>query len=894
MRASSLSYNTIAVNREIDSAYDAVLEVKDNLTNISIVAGLDIDTILADLQDAKDFTGIKVAVGSVASWDSATKTITVPTVKGDTGDKGDNGVDGVQGPSGETGPRGDTGISVHHSRATSTTNLEGNFSISGETDTYTIYGDADETIVLGEFSVSNGSSAFTYAVLAGYAGTSTQFYSELAAVRIYSEQAQLNANSAAASASQAVITTGQATTAASASSSSASSASASASTSTTKASEALSSANSASNSATNASTSASAASVSASTSATKATEAATSASTALGYKNDVSTMKLAIETIYDTFDDRFLGTKTTNPLVDNDGNTLLDGALYFDTTTNAMKVYDIGTTTWYSIPQIYLSSLLDVQLTSINTGDILVWNGTKWSNTANPKVDSLQLNGGSGTEGTISWNSTEQTLDITQDGTTLQVGQELQYIVRNTSGSTIANGTFVGFAGVTSGSNRIIAAPFNTSTMTAIRLIGFATEDIANGVNGRVTNFGYVRGLDTRGTAVTGMSVGDEDWSDGDVLYVHPTAAGKLTKVAPTSGVKAPVATVTNRHQAAGELFVNVIAVDQLKIDHGEVAYNKTTNIDNTSDLNKPVSTAVQTALDLKAPLDSAALVNPTINGIAQSGYTGFKNYIINGNFDIWQRGNGPFINYIYGADRWVCYHNTAAMNSSNTSSNGIQKRIAHIQDVTAGGSFLAQAIELPLVGFGHPFTIGKKFTVSVRYSSTTKISPRLIFRDGVVGAHPVNLDSTMTSPMYKGGSSVAETVSWTFNVDGAVVSTNSCLVLSLHSESASSNVYMFQVQLEEGSVATPFEQRPIGLEFSLCQRYYEVGRIAVYNNTSLDSATNGAGINFQTRKRVTPTLLHDISGLTIQNPDSIGFEFFKVVDYGLWITGYYNASAEL
>ena len=189
------------------------------------------------------------------------------------------------------------------------------------------------------------------------------------------------------------------------------------------------------------------------------------------------------------------------------------------------------------------------------------------------EFSSVKFTGGTGTEGTVSWNSVEQTLDIAQDGTTLQVGQELQYIIRNASGSTIANGTFVGFAGVTSGSNRIIAAPFNTSTMTAMKLIGFATEDIANGVNGRVTNFGYVRGLDTRGTAVTGISVGDESWLDGDVLYVHPTVAGKLTKVAPTSGIKAPVATVTNRHQTEGELFVNVIAVDQLKIDHGEAAY---------------------------------------------------------------------------------------------------------------------------------------------------------------------------------------------------------------------------------------------------------------------------------------------------------------------------------
>ena len=51
----------------------------------------------------------------------------------------------------------------------------------------------------------------------------------------------------------------------------------------------------------------------------------------------------------DTFDDRYLGSKSSEPTVDNDGNTLLDGALYFNTTTNVMKVYDLGNTTWITI-----------------------------------------------------------------------------------------------------------------------------------------------------------------------------------------------------------------------------------------------------------------------------------------------------------------------------------------------------------------------------------------------------------------------------------------------------------------------------------------------------------------------------------------------------------------
>jgi hypothetical protein len=46
------------------------------------------------------------------------------------------------------------------------------------------------------------------------------------------------------------------------------------------------------------------------------------------------------EAVYDAFDDRFLGSKATDPTLDNDGNALLTGALYFNTTDNVSRVYD--------------------------------------------------------------------------------------------------------------------------------------------------------------------------------------------------------------------------------------------------------------------------------------------------------------------------------------------------------------------------------------------------------------------------------------------------------------------------------------------------------------------------------------------------------------------------
>ena len=42
---------------------------------------------------------------------------------------------------------------------------------------------------------------------------------------------------------------------------------------------------------------------------------------------------------YDSFDDRYLGTKASDPTLDNDGNALVAGALYFNSTSGTMKLY---------------------------------------------------------------------------------------------------------------------------------------------------------------------------------------------------------------------------------------------------------------------------------------------------------------------------------------------------------------------------------------------------------------------------------------------------------------------------------------------------------------------------------------------------------------------------
>jgi len=105
-----------------------------------------------------------------------------------------------------------------------------------------------------------------------------------------------------------------------------------------------------------AASSASAASASETAAETAETNAETAQAAAEAAKAAAETAKAAAETAetnaaatYDNFDDRYLGAKSTgsgDPTVDNDGNALIDGALFFDTTNNVMKVYNLGTTTW--------------------------------------------------------------------------------------------------------------------------------------------------------------------------------------------------------------------------------------------------------------------------------------------------------------------------------------------------------------------------------------------------------------------------------------------------------------------------------------------------------------------------------------------------------------------
>lgn len=184
---------------------------------------------------------------------------------------------------------------------------------------------------------TDASTASTQATNAASSASSASTSASTATTK--ASEASTSATNAASSATTASTAATNASNSASAAATSETNAASSASSASTSASNASTSASTATTQATNASSSASAASTSASNAATAATNAQTAETNAETAQAAAESARDATLAAYDSFDDRYLGAKVADPVLDNDGNALAAGELYFNTISNSMKVY---------------------------------------------------------------------------------------------------------------------------------------------------------------------------------------------------------------------------------------------------------------------------------------------------------------------------------------------------------------------------------------------------------------------------------------------------------------------------------------------------------------------------------------------------------------------------
>lgn len=150
------------------------------------------------------------------------------------------------------------------------------------------------------------------------------------------------------------------------------------------------------------------------------------------------------------------------------------------------------------------------------------------------------------TDGAFYWDSGNGSPSINLNAdVTLQLGQEMLALVYNGTGSTITNGSVVAVSGAQGQRPSVSLADADSEALSAPTL-GIATQDIANGAEGFVTTFGFVRGINTSA------------FTAGAPIYLSQTA-GQFTATRPA----APAHTVAlgwviKVNASSGEVFVNI------------------------------------------------------------------------------------------------------------------------------------------------------------------------------------------------------------------------------------------------------------------------------------------------------------------------------------------------
>lgn len=168
---------------------------------------------------------------------------------------------------------------------------------------------------------------------------------------------------------------------------------------------------------------------------------------------------------------------------------------------------------------------------------------------------SLQLTGGTGAQGLMEWNGDEDTIALTMNGIQHFLGQDMVYNVKNQSGAAIDKGTAVMASGTLGSSGRVtIVRAEADGSVAAKYFLGVTAENIDNGADGKVIEFGKIGGLNTSA------------YSDGDVLWLDPTTAGGFTATEPSApNLKIPTAIVINAHATQGVILVR--ATQGMRLD---------------------------------------------------------------------------------------------------------------------------------------------------------------------------------------------------------------------------------------------------------------------------------------------------------------------------------------
>jgi len=257
------------------------------------------------------------------------------------------------------------------------------------------------------------------------------------------------------------------------------------------------------------------------------------------------------------------------------------------------------------------------------------------------------------------------------------------------------------------------------------------------------------------------------------------------------------------------------------------------------------------------------------------------KNKIINGDFGVWQRGTSfTNTNYFYTADRWITYgyatNSTTVTRQSFTVGSapvaGYESQYFLRINSSNSQTWIAQRIEDVRTLANQTVTI----SFWAKASTGTPVLGVRWYQDfGSGGSTGVATDS----------SNITLSTSWTRysrtitvpSISGKTLGTSNFIEMTLFSTTINFDLDIWGVQVEAGSVATPFTTATgtIQGELAACQRYYvrmganSGGTAETYSNYgsgySVDASNITAFTALPVQMRVRPTAI-EYANLAIQD----------------------------
>lgn len=242
-----------------------------------------------------------------------------------------------------------------------------------------------------------------------------------------------------------------------------------------------------------------------------------------------------------------------------------------------------------------------------------------------------------------------------------------------------------------------------------------------------------------------------------------------------------------------------------------------------------------------------------------------FRNKIINGNFDIWQRGISitPALGTVFSADRWYVYSTGAAPASiGRGGGHAASTDFPYSLSVVGATSNTALTLGQRIESINAKTLAGKSVTVSGYIYSTDVRTVNVVTQYYGTVDTPASAVTIASNPVTTiAGSFKYFSITSTFPIQAQ---NGVELAFVFGTTLAGVNVALSGIQVEVGSIATPFEQRPIGLELSLCQRYYcKFFATAGGAYSTADPAQAAAPFTFPVQMRIAPQITAGALGVS-------------------------------